>query len=100
MYSGFIYENDSYDITIVDHNDDKDDDDKDDDDNNIVTSDIFYYYTVEGVRMKFYKAEVYGEMAALFSQQFINSANGRVTIPSYANGYPVRNISHAVIIRC
>lgn len=51
--------------------------------------------TIEGIPMSFFiTKDVYGAIIACLQQNCIYSANGRVTIPDYAKGYPLRTIDY------
>lgn len=53
-----------------------------------------YEQSVEGISMRFWIGGKNNDFA-IVSQKCISSANGRVTIPSYAKNYPVTNIYNA-----
>ena len=57
------------------------------------SDDTIYEQTVEGISMRFWISA--DRDFAIVSQKCISSANGRVTIPSYAKNYPVTHIYNA-----
>ena len=56
----------------------------------------FYENTVEGIPMRFWLGG--DNDIAIVSEKCISTANGKVTIPGYANGLPVRTIYNAAFL--
>lgn len=76
------------------------DPDPDPDPGTLNDGDYFQDYTPEGNLMLFIFTHLYGEACAIvvpnkYGGSCIGSANGKVTIPTKAKGYPVRRISNA-----